>query len=190
LGVAFRVIASDAPEPVDPGRDPAVQALGLAERKARVVAERLNVGLVVGADTIVVLDGEVLGKPRDETNARRMLRQLSGRDHQVVTGITVVDAATGAIERGAVTSTVKMRSLAVDEIAAYVATGEPLDKAGAYAIQGIGSRLIAGLDGCYTNVVGLPLCETAKLLIAAGVVLAENWRGCRLPDGTLCPREV
>jgi septum formation protein len=190
LGVPFSVIVSDVAETADPELNPPEQAIALAEQKARAVAAKLAEGLVLGADTIVVLDGEILGKPVDDEDARRMLRRLAGRPHRVITGIALVDAATGAVSRSVVTSVVHVRPLSDEEVAAYVATGEPRDKAGAYAIQGIGAGLIAGLDGCYTNVVGLPLCETAGLLAAAGVHLPASWQGCRLLDGTSCPREV
>jgi septum formation protein len=190
LGLPFRVIVSDAPEHTVPGLDAEAQAITLAERKARAVAADVATGLVLGADTIVVLDGEILGKPVDDAEAASMLRRLSGRAHQVITGLVLVDAATGAVSRGAVSSTVRFRSLTGTEIAAYVGTGEPRDKAGAYAIQGIGSTLIAGFEGCYTNIVGLPLCEIAAMLSAAGVVMPAASGGCSLPDGRPCPRRV
>jgi septum formation protein len=138
----------------------------------------------------VVLDGKLLGKPKDDANAVNMLRQLSGRVHQVVTGITVIDAETGRLCSSAVSSEVRFRSLSAETIAEYVATGEPGDKAGAYAIQGLGAGLVSELAGCFTNVVGLPLCETAAVLSQSGVVISENWPGCHLPDGQRCPRQV
>lgn len=190
LGLPFAVAVSGAPETLDPSLMPEAQAVALAERKARAVATGLSAGLVLGADTIVVRDGEILGKPADEEDSKSMLRRLSDREHQVITGLALVDAATAAVERAAVKSTVHVRSLTVEEIAAYVATGEPADKAGAYAIQGIGAGLVRRLDGCYTNVVGLPLCAVAELLTRAGVPLPEEWAGCRLPNGDRCPGTV
>ena len=190
LGIPFRIEVSDADESANPAMSATDQAMALAERKARAVAANHDDGLVLGADTIVVLAGALLGKPAGETDARHMLRRLSGRPHQVITGLALIEAATGATERSAVTSTVHMRLLNDDQIAGYVVTGEPLDKAGAYAIQGIGAGLIAGFDGCYTAIVGLPLCETAALLTRAGVNIPASWRGCRLPDGAPCPRQV
>jgi septum formation protein len=154
------------------------------------VATRLEAGIVLGADTMVVLGGQVLGKPADDADAMRMLRHLSGREHRVVTGIAVVDARSGSVRSSSVTSTVRFRTLSDGEIGRYVATGEPRGKAGAYAIQGIGAGLISALEGCFTNVVGLPLCETARLLRAAGVTANSTWPGCRLPDGPPCPRSV
>jgi septum formation protein len=190
LGLPFQVIVSGAPEDVLPGLDPETVAIRLAEQKARAVAATLDDGLVLGADTIVVLDSEILGKPVDDGDAARMLRRLSGREHQVITGLALTDAATGDIARGAVTSVVRFHRLSDDHIAAYVATGEPRDKAGAYAIQGSGGELIAGLDGCFNNVVGLPLCAVARLLKGASVAIPESWPGCLMPDGSLCPNMV
>ncbi len=190
LGIPFRIHVSDAPETLEPGLPPEAQATILAARKARAVVATIESGLVLGADTIVVLDGEILGKPVDDADAARMLRRLSGRDHQVITGLALVDAATGAMDQSAVSSTVRVRSLATGEIATYVATGEPADKAGAYAIQGIGSALIAGFEGCFNNIVGLPICAVARLLARGGVTLPADWPGCRLADGTPCPNMV
>ena len=143
----------------------------LALDKARAVAARLgqSEGTILGADTIVVIDGEALGKPAGPDEARAMLRRLRGREHDVITGVAVVDAATGRAETTVVVSRVRMADYREAEIEAYVATGEPLDKAGAYAIQGAGGVLVAGLEGSFTNVVGLPLAETARLLAAFGV---------------------
>ncbi len=190
LGVPFQTVVSDVPETIDPRLGPEAQAIGLAERKAQVVASRLATGIVLGADTIVVLDGGLLGKPLDDADAMRMLRRLSGRKHSVVTGIAVVDAGTGSVNTSAVTSKVRFRALSEREIADYVATGEPHGKAGAYAIQGLGTGLVSAREGCFTNVVGLPLCETARLLRAAGIAVSATWPGCRLPDGAPCPRSV
>ena len=140
--------------------------------KARAVAREWTGGpaVVLGADTEVVLDGRYLGKPRDAADAARMLRQLSGRTHEVVTGLALVDAPSGREETLAVTTRVTMIDASAAEIAAYVATGEPLDKAGAYAVQGLGARLVARVDGCFTNVVGLPVETTRQLLRRWGLV--------------------
>jgi septum formation protein len=190
LGVPFETAVSNAPETVDPRLGAEAQAVVLAERKARAVASQHETGFVLGADTIVVLDDELLGKPVDEADASRMLRLLSGQEHRVVTGIAVVDAGTGSVRTSSVSSNVRFRTLRDEEIARYVATGEPRGKAGAYAIQGLGSGLVSALKGCFTNVVGLPLCETAELLTAAGIIVSSVWPGCRLPDGAPCPRSV
>jgi len=190
LGIPFQTVVSDAPETTDSSLSADAQAVALAERKAQAVASRREIGIVLGADTIVVLEGELLGKPVDEADATRMLRRLSGQEHRVVTGIAVVDAATGSLRTSAVSSIVRFRTLSDEEIDPYVATGEPQGKAGAYAIQALGSGLVSCLDGCFTNVVGLPLCETARLLTRAGVIVSSDWLGCRLPDGAPCPRLV
>jgi len=146
---------------------PAAAAVAtVALDKARAVAREWAGGpaVVLGADTEVVLDGRYLGKPRDAADAVRMLRALSGRTHDVVTGLALVDVSSGREETLAVTTRVTMIEAAAEEISAYVATGEPLDKAGAYAIQGEGARLVARVDGCLTNVVGLPVETTRRLL--------------------------
>jgi septum formation protein len=122
----------------------------------------------------VVIDGQVLGKPATAAEARAMLRRLAGREHEVITGVAVVDAATGRAEAAAVVTRVRMRAYDAAAIDAYVATGEPMDKAGAYAIQEGGGRLVAGYDGSYTNVVGLPVAETRRLLAAFGVPVTSG----------------
>lgn len=178
----FHVMPSDLAETLAPGSRRSAAA-GLALDKARAVAGRLAEGaealspgaregeplVVLGADTIVVIDGEALGKPAGAEEARGMLRRLRGREHEVITGVAVVDARTGRADSVAVVSRVRMADYAESDIEAYVASGEPLDKAGAYAIQGAGGTLVVGLDGSFSNVVGLPLAETSGLLAAFGV---------------------
>jgi len=138
--------------------------------KARAVAREWTTGpaVVLGADTEVILDGRYLGKPRDATDAARMLRTLSGRTHEVITGLALVESPRGREETASVTTRVTMVAAGDEDIAAYVATGEPLDKAGAYAVQGLGGRLVARVDGCLTNVIGLPVEATRRLLAAWG----------------------
>ncbi len=167
----FRVVPSDLEETLAAGSLGAA-AVGLALDKARAVAARVGEGVVLGADTIVVIDGQALGKPAGADEARAMLRRLRGREHEVITGVAVVDAHTGRSEAMAVVSRVRMTEYGEAEIEAYVATGEPLDKAGAYAIQGRGGALVAGLEGSFSNVVGLPLEETARVLAAFGVAVS------------------
>lgn len=164
VGLEFEVAPSYAEERVPEGLPPRELAERLAMEKARLVAAQRTQGLVIGADTVVVLDGQILGKPTGPEDAREMLRRLSGRKHQVTTGIAVVDAATGESRGDSVTTTVAFAPLSEQTIARYVSTGEPLDKAGAYAIQGHGALLIEGISGCYYNVVGLPLRRLAELL--------------------------
>jgi septum formation protein len=159
-------------ETLGPGPlDEAVARLAL--RKARAVAARCASGLVLGADTVVVVDGLALGKPSGPVEAAAMLRRLRGRTHDVLTGVAVVDAATGREASRVVTSRVTMKDYGEADIAAYVATGEPFDKAGAYAIQGAGGALVAGLEGSWSNVVGLPLAATAALLRSFGAEVSE-----------------
>ena len=157
---------------VHPPGPPASAVAAVARDKARAVAREWSGGpaVVLGADTEVVLDGRYLGKPRDAADAALMLRALGGRTHEVVTGVALVEAPSGREETIAVTTRVTMIAAGDDEIAAYVATGEPLDKAGAYAVQGQGAHLVARVDGCFTNVVGLPVEATRRLLERWGVV--------------------
>lgn len=167
-GIEFRVLLAEEPEPeMRPGEDCRHFARRAAEAKATAVATRYPARLVLGADTIVVLDGEALGKPLDEQQAREMLTRLSGRAHHVYTGVVLAQAdGDGQVQvTGAVVSTaVTFRPLTQAVINDYVRTGEPLDKAGSYGIQGLGARLVAGYDGSYTNVVGLPM-ETVRALL-------------------------
>jgi septum formation protein len=190
LGIPFQVFVSDILEELDSEVDVETQAIGLAGRKAYSVASRLTDGLILGADTIITIDGEMLGKPSDDAAAARTLRRLAGREHRVVTGVALIDAATGSANSTAVTSAVHMRGLTDAEIAAYVMSGEPRDKAGAYAIQGLGRSLIDHFGGCYTTIVGLPLCAVTALLTEAGLGVPGGWQGCRLPDGAACPMAI
>jgi len=171
LGVAFVVAPSHIPEE-HPPLPPAEAIASVALAKARAVARTLPIdqpSLVLGADTEVVLDGVLMGKPRDDADAVRILGVLRGRTHEVITGLALVETGGSGIEvTDAVTTRVTMRPYSDEEIAAYVSTGEPLDKAGAYAAQGVGARLVAEIDGCFTNVVGLPLSTTRRML--------ERWR--------------
>lgn len=172
LGLAFEIRVSDADETIAPGTDPREAVQELAYRKAGAVANTLNgseQGLVVlGADTIVVLDGEILGKPADHEDARRMLRMLSGRTHAVYTGIALVEAGGGRVVRDVSETQVVMKDLRDEQIDAYIATDEPMDKAGAYGIQGKASQFITGIRGDFFNVVGLPVSLTADRLAELG----------------------
>ena len=168
IGLKFQVEASGADENVPEGWSARELAEKLAVDKARLVASHRDSGLVIGADTVVVLDGRSLGKPADGAEAAEMLRALSGREHQVITGIAVVNASNGQTRSDAVVTGVKFAPLSEDVIGRYVATGEPMDKAGGYGIQGFGALLIERIDGCYFNVVGLPLRRLAELLAEFG----------------------
>ena len=167
LGVPFTVEPSRIPELHPPG-PPAAALAAVALDKARAVAGRWTAGraVILGADTEVVLDGRYMGKPRDAADAVRILSALSGRTHEVITGVALVEAPPGREATAAVTTRVTMTAATQEEIAAYVATGEPFDKAGGYAVQGLGARLVARVDGCLTNVVGLPVEATRRLLEA------------------------
>ena len=167
LGLTFEVVPSDADETLEPIALPeAVAALAL--RKARAVAATRRGGLIVAADTIVVIDGRALGKPADRAEARAMLQTLRGRTHEVMTGVVVLDAASGRHATETVISRVTMAAYSDAAIDAYVAGGEPLDKAGAYGIQGRAGRFISRIEGCYFNVVGLPLARLQQALNELG----------------------
>jgi septum formation protein len=173
VGLPFRLVPSTLDENGtwlrDPGDDHQARAGHLALAKAQEVAARVGRGLVIGADTIVVCDGIAYGKPRDAEEAQAILLRLAGRTHQVITGVAVVQAETGRAEVASAVTAVRMRPFDPTEVAAYVTTGEPLDKAGAYAIQGRGTLLVEGIEGDYSNVVGLPLVTLAELLGRFGV---------------------
>ncbi|MFC1960336.1 Maf family protein [Chloroflexota bacterium] len=190
LGLPFTVMVSDVSEDVDSALSPAEAVRWLARLKAEVVAEEQSAGLVIGADTMVVLDGMILGKPANAAEARHMLGLLRGRAHQVLSGVAVFDAAqnrSGATSH--VATTVWMNDTTDAQIDAYVASGEPMDKAGSYAIQGQGGALVARIEGCHNNVVGFPLCEVRALLDGFGVRLngSDQEPVCALPDGRPCP---
>lgn len=167
LSIPFTVEPSHIPELHPPG-PPAAALAAVALDKARAVARRWTAGraVILGADTEVVLDGRYMGKPRDATDAVRILSALGGRTHEVITGVALVEAPTGREATTAVTTRVTMAAATQEEIAAYVATGEPFDKAGGYAVQGLGAQLVAHVDGCLSNVVGLPVETTRRLLEA------------------------
>jgi septum formation protein len=169
IGVRYRVLALDLTERRRPGESPAAFVRRMARAKAELGRTRLPPGAtapVLGADTVVIADGEVLGKPSSVGEACAMLERLSGRSHEVLTAVALAATTTEvALSR----SRVWFRALTAEERAAYCATGEPLDKAGAYAIQGLAAAFVARLEGSYSGVVGLPLFETAELLRAVGI---------------------
>jgi septum formation protein len=170
-GVRFEIRPANVPEEARPGETPVEQAERLARAKALAVARRVGRSprrMVLGADTIVVIDGAVLGKPEDPEHAVALLTRLVGRRHRVVTAVALAASDTLEIRHTAVESVVTMRAAGEEELRAYVATGEPLDKAGAYAAQGEGRRFIERIDGSESNVIGLPMEETLALLRGAG----------------------
>ena len=164
----FEVVPSEIEETLEDGPAP-VAVARLALRKARAVAARVREAVVLAADMVVILDGAALGKPADAREARAMLRRLRGREHEVITGVAVLDSRTGREASTSVVSRVRMAAYSDATLEAYVATGAPLDKAGAYAIQDLGGALVERLAGSYTNVVGLPVEETRWLLAEFGV---------------------
>ncbi|NMB46215.1 MAG: septum formation inhibitor Maf [Firmicutes bacterium] len=172
LGVDLEVVPAAIDENSVQGKTPVELAEGTAYAKARWVADRVPEGIVVAADTIVLLDsGEILGKPHDSKEAIDMLWHLSGKGHQVVTGVAIIDSGDDRMSVFHQVTRVCFRSLSQTEIERYVATGEPLDKAGAYGIQGKGALLVEKIEGCYFNVVGLPLPALGQALEDFGVSL-------------------
>ena len=161
-GISFEVQPAHIPEDPLPGEQARDCAERLAREKAQTVSRVRPQDIVLGADTVVVIDGVILGKPTDATDAARMLRMLSGREHQVITAVCIV--ANGKLSVASETTKVTMSEISETEIADYIASGEPMDKAGAYAIQGIASRWIPRIEGDYCNVVGLPVALTWRML--------------------------
>lgn len=177
LGLRFTVRAADLDETPRSGEDAATYVLRLAREKA--LAGGRTGELVLAADTAVVVDGEILGKPRDDADATRMLRRLSGREHEVLTGVALFAATESDSERRAEAverTVVRMAALTPEEIAWYVATGEPRDKAGAYAIQGQGALFVDAVCGSSSNVVGLPLATVYRLFAELGLDLKTSFR--------------
>jgi len=167
------VIPSEIEETLDGGPTPDAVA-ELALRKARAVAARAGAAIVLAADTIVVIDGMPLGKPSGREEAREMLVRLRSRLHEVMTGVAIVDGTTGRAASTTVVSRVIMAAYPDATIETYVASGAPLDKAGAYAIQDLQGALVDGIVGSYTNVIGLPVETTRRLLEGFGVVVSER----------------
>ncbi|MBC8223340.1 septum formation protein Maf [Candidatus Bathyarchaeota archaeon] len=168
LGVPFDVIAPDGVEETQEG-DPREVVTRNASAKASEVAGGLSEGLVVGADTVVVVDDIIMGKAEDPLEARVMLAALKGRMHKVLTGLAVLDAETGRRDVAVVETKVWIHPLTGEEIGEYVSTGEPIGKAGGYAIQGAGGALVERIEGCYENVVGLPLSRLRSMLEGFGL---------------------
>ena len=167
MGYSFETCSPDVDEHVTGHARDIVYAL--AERKARAGAKHYDAGILIASDTLVSLDGAPLGKPEDADDARRMLRALSGREHEVFSGVCVMDVATGRHVTRAVRTGVTFRELTDAEIDAYIATGEPMDKAGAYAIQGGAGAFVTGLDGSFENVMGFPVDDVRELLAEFGI---------------------
>jgi septum formation protein len=170
LGIEFRVLRPDTDEAEHAAgsRSPRAAALACARAKARSAAHKARTGWVVGVDTIVVLDGEIMGKPGSRTEARRMLSRLSGRTHEVTSGVAVLRRPEDRLLSSAETTRVSFRTLPAGEIERYIATREPYDKAGAYGIQEKAGVFVSRVDGCYENVVGLPVPLLLRLLERLG----------------------
>ena len=173
-GIPFEVRPAHIDEGLKPGEDAETYAIRVAVDKSRTVAAQSKGQPVLAADTIVVIDGLVLGKPVDAVDAKRMLGLLSGRTHQVLTAVALMSHRAGqpVLESGIESTAVEFAPLDTAEIDWYVATGEPSDKAGAYAIQGLASRFVTRIEGSYSNVVGLPMALVYAMCRRAGILLS------------------
>lgn len=169
IGLQFTVLQQEVDEALTYGEPPYRQVEILAERKAKAAAKNVPQGLIIGADTIVVCRGQVLGKPVDADDAERMLNLLQGIEHDVYTGVAVIEKPSKKALVAYEQTGVRFRTLSEHDIKSYIATGEPLGKAGAYAAQGLGAIFITGINGCFSNVVGLPIACLAGMLKVFGV---------------------
>jgi len=169
IGLKFEVEPSNYEEDITPKLKPHELAKSLSFEKAKVVASSHKNALVIAADTFIVFKGKILGKPQTETQAKKMLETINGKPHSVITGFTIIDTENNKAISKSVETKVYIRKLTPDEIDAYVKSGEPLDKAGAYAIQGLGSVIVEKIEGDYFNVIGLPLSALADSLKEFGI---------------------
>lgn len=169
LGLTFSVVPAQIEEDISSSQLPQELTQEIAFQKARYVSKRIKKGLIIGADTIVVLEDHLLGKPVNEEDAFNKLSLLNGKRHEVVTGLCVIDAASGDVQMEAEITRVYFRKITDTEIRGYIASGECMDKAGAYAIQGRGAIFVDRIEGCYYNVVGLPLTRLYLMLQKRGV---------------------
>lgn len=169
IGLIFKIESSDSEEDIPKGIEPHTAAKQLSLEKARIVAARHKNSIIIAADTLVVFGTQILGKPHTETAAREMLKVISGKVHYVITGFSIIDTDTNKIVSKSVETKVNIRKLTLSEIDAYVKTGEPLDKAGAYAIQGLGAVFVENIYGDYYNIVGLPLSALTESLKEFGI---------------------
>ena len=177
IGLTFEVMPSDVPEVHQPGESPEEYVARLSRDKAAAIASKHDDAWIIAADTTVLLGDELLEKPADDADARRMLATIAGKTHIVYTGVTLQNAARGWHDTRVAESEVRMLPLDEHDIAWYVSTGEPLDKAGAYAVQGIGAMFIDSIHGSYTNVVGLPLALLFQMLRRAGLDPLQSVEG-------------
>ena len=169
MGLSFRIVPSDLDEEEMEGEPSRISRV-LAEKKAIRVHSLAGPSWILGADTIVVIKNRILGKPQDDAEAGEMLRMLSGIEHSVVTGFCILSPFGKIAHSEAVSTAVRFKGLEKEEIEAYISTGEPFGKAGAYAIQGVGSFMVESISGSYTNVVGLPICAVIKALLSTGAL--------------------
>jgi septum formation protein len=177
VGLDFEVVPSRVTEDFVQKESPQDHVIRLAKAKAIDVATGYPDRWVIAADTIVLINGSILGKPKNRQEAMEMLHQLSGHEHRVLTGFSICHLGKGKADKEAVETIVRMKTLAPAEMAWYVRTGEPFDKAGGYAIQGIGSFMIESIRGSYTNVVGLPLCELIEMFNRLGAIKIDPQKG-------------
>jgi septum formation protein len=195
LGLPFEMTVADVAEAPLANELPAATVVRLSQAKARAACAEPGPGIhscpnsiIIACDTVVALDGEVLGKPQDASEAISMLRRLRGRSHTVYSGITLLEPTTGRTSTDVAETRLAMRTYTDAEMAAYVASGDPLDKAGAYAIQHPGFHPVARYQGCYVNVVGLPLCHLTRCLRAFRIEpLHDVPAACQAYTGQLCP---
>jgi len=165
VGLKFKTAPAHIAEDCLEGESPRQHVRRLAQQKAGLIADKYPHAWVLGADTIVVIDGQILGKPRNKAHAKKMLQTLSGRTHTVYTGFAIARRAASVCQTKVIQSNVRFKSISASEINWYVASKEPYDKAGSYAAQGKGASFIKSIGGSYTNVIGLPLCEVLEELI-------------------------
>lgn len=164
VGLKFKTIPAHVNEDYLAGESPRAHVKRLSRDKALVIARKHPEAWVLGADTIVVIDGMILGKPKNKAQAKKMLERLSGREHKVFTGFTIAHRASGICQTKVIQSAVRFKTISPEELNWYIACDEPYDKAGGYAIQGKGAYFIQTIRGSYTNVIGLPLCEVLETL--------------------------
>ena len=174
IGLKFEVDASDCEEGINPGLEPREIVRQLSIKKAKSVAARHKNAIIIAADTIGIIDDKILGKPHSENEASKMLREISGKSHLVITGFSILDTTTNKIITAVVNTRVYIKKLTGEEIDAYLKTGEPLEKAGAYAIQGMGAVIVEKIEGDYYNVMGLPLSALVKALKEFGIYVLGN----------------
>jgi septum formation protein len=170
VGLKFKIVPAHVNEDHLPQESPREHVQRLAGNKAMAIARKYPDAWVLGADTIVVIDGLILGKPKGKAQAKEMLQRLSGREHKVFTGFTIAQAAAGISKTKVIQSAVRFKNISAEELAWYTGCAEPYDKAGGYAVQGKGAHFIKSIRGSYTNVIGLPLCEVLEELKNLGAI--------------------